>query len=72
MKKIYAAPSMELFPLETSGAVMNISGNTASPDYGDGYGFGSAATSSPTYGTGANYSASDSDIEELINDILTY
>jgi hypothetical protein len=63
---------MELFPMETSGTVMSISGSTDAPGYGEGAGYGSAASSPSTYGTGTNYSTSGSDLEEMINDILTY
>jgi hypothetical protein len=71
MKKHYLAPVVELFPMEST--VTCLSGSsTATPGYGEGASFGSAASSSSTYGTGTNYSASGSDLEEMINDILTY
>jgi hypothetical protein len=72
MKKIYAAPTVELFPMETSGAVMSVSGEGSFGNYGESGSFGAAASGRAGYGTGANYSASGSDLEEMINDILTY
>jgi hypothetical protein len=70
MKKHYAAPSMELFPMETEGAVMSQSGTGTVSDM-PGYSMDATAPSA-LYGTGGNYSASGSDLEEMINDILTY
>jgi hypothetical protein len=71
MKKIYAAPTMELFPLETSGTVMNTSdlsaGGTDAPSYP-----GNPAWSSAPYNGGSNSTATGSDLEDMINDILTY
>jgi hypothetical protein len=72
MKKIYLAPTVELFPMETEGAVMTPSVTTGAPGYDEGVSYGAAASGRAGYGTGTNYSASGSDLEEMINDILTY
>jgi hypothetical protein len=74
MKNKYAAPTVELFPMETEGAVMtpSIGSDASVGDYTEIPGFGTAASGRAGYGTGANYSASGSDIEDMINDILTY
>jgi hypothetical protein len=71
MKKNYAAPTMELFPMETSGAVMSTSdlgtGGTDAPGLG-----GNAPFATSPYGGGSNSTATGSDLEDMINDILTY
>jgi hypothetical protein len=72
MKKDYLAPCVELFPMETEGAVMTPSVTTGSPGYDGGASFQSATSGRAGYGTGTNYSASGTDLEEMINDILTY
>jgi hypothetical protein len=51
---------------------MSTSGGATTGGYGEGSTIGSSASSRTGYGTGANYSASGSDLEEMINDILTY
>jgi hypothetical protein len=68
MKKPYAAPAMELFQMEFEGAVMTPS--ISVPGYGEGGNFDSSASS--TYGAGTHSTASNTDLEEMINDILTY
>jgi hypothetical protein len=69
-KNKYAAPTVELFPMEST--VTCLSGSLASPGFDEGVSYGAAASGRAGYGTGTNYSASSSDLEEMINDILTY
>ncbi|MGN0309740.1 MAG: hypothetical protein ACI4C3_04020 [Bacteroides sp.] len=63
-KKMYVAPSIEVVTMENEG-VIAASGTGSLPNVGDG---GSAFSSAATGG----YAATNSDIEEMINDILTY
>ena len=68
-KERYVSPRIEVIRIENEGSVMAASGNLPSP--GDG---GSGYSSASTYRSGSsrNYSgASSSDLEDLINDILT-
>lgn len=63
-KKHYVAPHIEVVAMENEGVIAASSGGNL-PDVGDG---GSA------FGiySGSGASASSSDIEEMINEILTY
>jgi hypothetical protein len=73
-KNKYEAPTVELFPMESTATLCGsfIEGGSDAPGYGNGGSFGAAASGRAGYGTGTNYSASSSDLEEMINDILTY
>lgn len=62
-KEPYTAPAIEIIPLETSEPVMQGSFSVS------GYGDGSMFPSSSTRNRGRN--ASTSELEDLINDILT-
>ena len=62
-KEPYTAPAIEIIPLETSEPVMH--GSFSVPGYGD----GSMFPSSSARNRGRN--ASTSELEDLINDILT-
>ncbi|WP_245530909.1 hypothetical protein [Bacteroides helcogenes] len=61
-REAYIAPSIEVIKIENEGAVMVASGSTEN------------YTSTPLSSTGRNHSynsASGSDLEDMINDILT-
>lgn len=60
-KEPYTAPTIEIIPLETCNPVMQ--GSFTVPGYGDGSMFPSSSTRSRN--------ASVSELEDLINDILT-
>lgn len=68
-KEQYLSPQIEVIPMETEGSVMMASpgGGLNSFDQGDSWG-GSSLQNSRTRGYN---SASSSDLEDLINDILT-
>jgi hypothetical protein len=74
MKKVYLAPTAEQVPMDAL-SVMAASANSLG-DY-NGVDGNSDLGLSPSakgagYGSGSNYSASGSDLEDMINDILTY
>lgn len=62
MKEAYVAPTLEVIKMEIEG-VMALSGNV--PGYGNGGNVGTPTKSS------RSYNASSSDLEDMINDILT-
>jgi hypothetical protein len=75
MKQLYLAPTAELIPMDVQQHVMSTSTNLPN-DFG-GVDGNSDLGLSPTatgvgYGSGSNYTASGSDLEDMINDILTY
>lgn len=65
IKDAYVAPSIEIIELENEGTVMSASNNM--PGIGNGGGIGTPTTRSNT----RSYGASSSDLEDMINDILT-
>jgi hypothetical protein len=75
MKQPYSAPTAEQIPMDVHGHVMSASTNSLG-DYGGVDGFDDLGLT--TSGTAAGYgntdhrTASGSDLEDLINDILTY
>lgn len=62
MKEAYVAPTLEVIKMEIEG-VMALSGDV--PVYGNGGNVGTPTKSS------RSYNASSSDLEDMINDILT-
>ena len=69
-KENYVSPRIEVIPMETE-SVITVSGGSL-PGVGDG---GSGYTSAGTYRNGSTRSyngAAGSDLEDLINDILTF
>lgn len=67
-KENYVSPQIEVIPMETEG-VIAVSGNL--PGVGNG---GGGYTSTGTYRNGStrSYHGTASDIEDMINDILTF
>lgn len=65
-KEQYTAPALEVIKMETEGSVMSASSSVTLPDVEPG---GSGTRSSRTR-SGYN-AASSSDLEDMINDILT-
>lgn len=65
-KEQYIAPALEVIKMETEGSVMSASANSSLPDVEPG---GSGTRSSRTR-SGYN-GASSSELEDMINDILT-
>lgn len=64
MKEAYVAPTLEVIKMEIEG-VMALSGGSSVPGYGNGGNVGTPTKSS------RSYNASSSDLEDMINDILT-
>ena len=64
MKEAYVAPSIEVIKMEIEG-VMALSGGISDNGYGNGGPIGTTTKSS------RSYNASSSDLEDMINDILT-
>lgn len=62
----YVSPQIEVIPVETEGSVMTSSANVELPPFTPGTGWGNRMSGSRPYST-----ASSSDLEDLINDILT-
>lgn len=69
MKEAYVAPSIEVIEMENEGSVMMASGGVGG-GYGNGGTFKSVSNSYNSR-TRNSYSASSSDLEDMINDILT-
>lgn len=66
MTRKYEAPSIEVIKIENEGVIAaSGNGGASLPNVGDG---GSAFGST----TSSSYASTSSDIEEMINDILTY
>jgi hypothetical protein len=73
MKKVYSAPTVEQIPMDVQQSVMSTSGNTFSDFTGeDSNSLMDNTSAGAAYGTGSNSAASGSDLEDMINDILTY
>jgi hypothetical protein len=69
MKKDYSAPTVKQIPMDAQ-SVMATSGQLG--DFGSPKNPIFAPTAGTGYGSGSNYAASGSDLENMINDILTY
>lgn len=65
MKEAYVAPTLEVIKMEIEEGVMALSGGSSVNDYGNGGPIGTTTKSS------RSYNASSSDLEDMINDILT-
>lgn len=63
-KATYVAPSIEIIEMENEEGVMALSGGNSVPGYGNGGNVGTQKSS-------RSYNASSSDLEDMINDILT-
>lgn len=66
-KATYTAPSIEIIEMENEGTVMSASNNM--PGYGNGGPVGTPTTSRS--GRSSYNAAGSSDLEDMINDILT-
>ena len=64
MKETYAAPSIEVIEMQNEGTVMSASGNL-------GNGFDNGGNIGTPASTKSYRGASSSDLEDMINDILT-
>lgn len=65
MKEAYVAPTLEVIKMEIEG-VMALSGGSSVNGYGNG-----GLIGTPTTKSSRSYNASSSDLEDMINDILT-
>jgi hypothetical protein len=73
MKQVYSAPTAELIPMDVQQHVMAGSGSLDGFTGEDGSDLlNPSASGRAGYGSGSNHAASGSDLEEMINDILTY
>jgi hypothetical protein len=73
MKHFYSAPTVEQIPMDVQQAVMVSSPDGSLPSITPGDDIFNASTSGRAgYGSGSNYAAGSSDLEDMINDILTY
>jgi hypothetical protein len=73
MKNIYAAPTVEQVPMDTQSVMAGSPGSSLPGSYTPGTDiFQSSTSGGAGYGSGSNYAASGGDLEEMINDILTY
>ena len=65
MKEAYVAPTIEVIKMENEGVIAASGGSNSIPDFGNGGGVG---TPTQSY---KSYNATNSDLEDMINDILT-
>ena len=65
-KDAYMAPTIEVIKMENEGVIAASGGNNSVPGFGNGGGVGTSGSK-----TRSSYNATSSDLEDMINDILT-
>ncbi|NDW13719.1 hypothetical protein D0T50_12575 [Bacteroides sp. 214] len=68
MKTIYEKPQVEIINVENEGVMANSPGGQLPGGYGNGGGIGANSTRS----TNTHNSSTRQELEDLINDVLTY